>query len=60
MQNLKEGDSVAVDCDSFDINGKIGTIRDVNEAANRCAVIIEGGIYYLSLDQVYKRSFLTE
>jgi hypothetical protein len=59
MQDLKEGDSVTINSDLFDINGKIGTIRNINYPLNRCVVVLESGeTYHLPLNQVNPRSFL--
>lgn len=60
MQNLSEGDSVVLDTNSFDTNGKVGKIVSINDVMNRCIVEVEGVHHHLSLQQVYKRSFLAE
>lgn len=57
---LKEGDSVVIDSDKWDLNGKVGTIQWIEPCLNRCQVITENGVHTLPLNEVSPRTFLSE
>ena len=61
MQTLTEGDTVTLNTDSFDTNGKVGTIVEVNGNTSLVRVLLEdGNTIAISSNQLTKQKFLSE
>ena len=61
MQMIKEGDSVVLDTDSFDTNGRVAKVISVNTLLNRCLVELnDGSLHHITLNNVNPRKFLSE
>jgi hypothetical protein len=61
MQDLNEGDTVRLDTDSFDTNGKVGRIIHLSPGTTAVRVLLEdGNSVVVSTNQLTKQKFLSE